>query len=406
MMRRVSLAILALAVAGCLVFSEGQASASPVDCGDTITADTKLHRDLVNCPNNGIVIGANNITLDLNGHRIDGDGAVCPPDQEVCDSGVDNSAGHNGVTVDGGSVREFPVGVFVLGARDNRLRDLSSSGNLDFGVVIGESTDSRIKKSSFANNGTSGIVLFDASDNRIKRNAATRNGHASVFLIGSDHNRIEKNVLDRNGDGIEVHESARNHFRKNWISHSQGPAIDLADGATHNRVTKNRITANGDGITTFEARRNRISRNTITGTGFFGDPDSGGFGILLDGADHNTVQRNSVTGGRGQAIFVTSLDSQGTSDRNVVSRNVVNSRLSDGILVGGDATATLIKRNTANRNGDDGVDVNAPGARLTRNTANHNHDLGIEAVPGVIDGGGNKAHGNGDPRQCTRVACR
>ena len=47
---------------------------------------------------------------------------------------------------------------------------------------------------------------------------------------------------------------SRYSFRKNRISHSQGPGIDLADGATHNRVEKNRITANGDGITTFEAR--------------------------------------------------------------------------------------------------------------------------------------------------------
>jgi hypothetical protein len=32
-------------------------------------------------------------------------------------------------------------------------------------------------------------------------------------------------------------------------------------------------------------------------------------------------------------------------------------------------------------------------------------DLGIAAVRGVIDGGGNVAHGNGDRRQCTHVAC-
>ena len=404
---RVALAIVALAVAGLMAFGASQASASPVDCGDTITTDTKLHRDLVNCPNNGIVIGANNITLDLNGYTIDGDDELvdpCPAD-EFCDVGVVND-GHNGVTIEGGRVREFDVGVFVVGARDNRLRNLCASANSFAGVNVGESTDSRITKSSFANNGTSGIVLFDSPDNRIERNSVTRNGHASVFLIGSDHNRIEKNVLDHNGDGIEVHESARNHFRKNRISHSQGPAIDLADGATRNRVEKNQITANGDGITTFEARRNLITRNTITGTGFFGDPDSGGFGIIFDGADRNVVQKNSITGGRGQAIFVTSLDSQGTSDRNVVSRNIVNSKLSDGILVAGGATLTLIKRNTANRNGDDGIDVNAAGTKLTRNTANRNHDLGIEAVAGVIDGGGNKAQGNGNPAQCTNVACK
>jgi hypothetical protein len=58
--------------AACLALTAGQASASHVSCGDTITADTTLDSDLVDCPSNGIVIGADDITLDLNGHTIDG----------------------------------------------------------------------------------------------------------------------------------------------------------------------------------------------------------------------------------------------------------------------------------------------------------------------------------------------
>jgi hypothetical protein len=55
--------------------------------------------------------------------------------------------------------------------------------------------------------------------------------------------------------------------------------------------------------------------------------------------------------------------------------------------------------------GDDGIDVDAPGTTVTGNVADHNHDLRIEAVPGVVDGGGNHANGNGNPAQCTDVAC-
>jgi hypothetical protein len=33
-------------------------------------------------------------------------------------------------------------------------------------------------------------------------------------------------------------------------------------------------------------------------------------------------------------------------------------------------------------------------------------DLGIAAVPGVTDGGRNRARGNGNPAQCLNVACR
>ena len=60
-----------LALAG-VVVSSGAEAASEVGCGDTITTDTTLHHNLTNCPNNGIIIGADNVTLDLNYHTIDG----------------------------------------------------------------------------------------------------------------------------------------------------------------------------------------------------------------------------------------------------------------------------------------------------------------------------------------------
>ena len=50
--------------------------------------------------------------------------------------------------------------------------------------------------------------------------------------------------------------------------------------------------------------------------------------------------------------------------------------------------------------------MDAAGTTIARNKANINADLGIEAVPGVIDGGGNKAHGNGNPAQCMNVSCK
>jgi hypothetical protein len=80
----VSLAVLALAAAGVVALSStstarsrasgarrGAPVASPQPkCGDTITTDTTLHKNLVNCPNNGIIIGADGVTLNLNGHTI------------------------------------------------------------------------------------------------------------------------------------------------------------------------------------------------------------------------------------------------------------------------------------------------------------------------------------------------
>jgi hypothetical protein len=51
----------------------GVATAGHVSCGQVITTDTTLDSDLLNCQADGVLIGAGNITLNLNGHTIDGD---------------------------------------------------------------------------------------------------------------------------------------------------------------------------------------------------------------------------------------------------------------------------------------------------------------------------------------------
>jgi hypothetical protein len=48
--------VLALVVAGFSVVGAGQALTRHVGCGDTITTDMTLDSDLVNCPNNGILM--------------------------------------------------------------------------------------------------------------------------------------------------------------------------------------------------------------------------------------------------------------------------------------------------------------------------------------------------------------
>jgi len=191
-------------VAGLAVLGTGQALASHVSCGDTITTDTKLKRDLVNCPNNGIVIGADNITLDLNGHTIDGDGEPtedCALD-EICDVGVVND-GHPRVTVKGGSIREFGDGVLLLAASHNRLRHLSVSSNVLRGILLVESSQTRIEGSAITRNGLTtdqaGLVLFTSHNNRIERNRLSGNGDIGLFSVDpTNDNRIANNTFSDN----------------------------------------------------------------------------------------------------------------------------------------------------------------------------------------------------------------
>jgi parallel beta-helix repeat protein len=89
-----------------------------------------------------------------------------------------------------------------------------------------------------------------------------------------------------------------------------------------------------------------------------------------------------------------------------VSRNRIDGSREDGIFVNAPNGTIRLERNVLTGGDDDGIDVDTPGAVITKNRANFNADLGIEAVPGVTDGGGNKARGNGNPAQCLNVQCK
>ena len=67
-------AVCAVVFVGVVSADGGVAGANlTLSCGARITTNTTLHADLVNCTGDGIVIGVAGVTLDLNGHRIDGD---------------------------------------------------------------------------------------------------------------------------------------------------------------------------------------------------------------------------------------------------------------------------------------------------------------------------------------------
>ena len=67
----VFLAVVTL-LANRIALGDGVAPAVPVMCGDTIFVDTDLSNNLIDCPGDGITIGADKITLALKGLIIDG----------------------------------------------------------------------------------------------------------------------------------------------------------------------------------------------------------------------------------------------------------------------------------------------------------------------------------------------
>jgi parallel beta-helix repeat protein len=369
-------AIVALVMAGLQIVGGDRALASHVSCGATITTDTMLDSDLVNCSNNGIVIGADNITLDLNGHTIDGDGepfASCP-ENEFCDIGVLND-GHDGITVMNGSIGEFAVGAFVGRARHNRVLGISSSRNVFFGFVVTESARSLVRDSSGSGN--------------------LRPDGDGMGVFGSHDIRVLQSSFRHNPLGMHIEDSADNLIKENDISGNSGPGLLIQ--ADNNEVRRNMCARNKSAcIIVSSGDRNLIARN-------HGFRDGGGIGI--EEGKRNLVTRNEIVRPRKTGISL-GFRPQFGGGHNVVRRNEVRGTGFDGFLVTQKDDHSVLGRNVAKGAGDDGFDIESASATLTRNLAIRNDDLGIAAVRGVIDGGGNIARHNRDPRQCTAILCR
>ena len=372
-MRGTLIASAALAAAMC--FGVGQAEANHVDCGDRVTADTTLDSNLVNCRNNGIAIAADDVTLDLNGHRIEGNGApfaACPRDR-ICDAGI-LTVGHDGVTVKHGSVRQFDYGALVGNGSHNRVLGVSSTRNRVFGILIFDLARGLVRNSSGSNNLApegDGIGLFSSHDVRILHSSFRQNP-LGMHVGDSTGILISENRISRNSGGILM-EGDRNQVRRNRCVRNSA-CVTVAHG-NGNVIAGNRISGGVAGIGLEVGRGNLVARNVVV------DPRRSGIYLGLGnpplGGSHNLVRRNRVRGSHDDAFVVRKKDQ--------------HSRL---------------KRNVAIDAGDDGVDIASRSAKLTGNRALRNADLGIRAVRGVIDGGGNVARDNGDRRQCTHVSCR
>ena len=367
------------AVVGVLVALSGaEAANKQPNCGDTITTNTTLHSDLIDCPNNGIVIGADDITLNLNGHRVSGDGDPfedCPP-REFCDFGVLN-VGHDGVTVKKGSVRDFfNAGVLIGDARDNRVVDISSKRNRFFGFVVSESSRSVIRDSSGSRNPApdgDGLGIFGSHEIRVLDNSFKHNAQPGIHVaLDSNHNLIKGNLISHSSPGL---------------------ALEKAD---RNRVRHNRFVRNSAGIIVAPGSKNVLAHNRLS---------KDGDGIAIEKGRGNLVKRNLVVGARGDGIYL-GLDAPtvGGVD-NVVRRNEVRGSRDDGFDVRRKDNHSVLRRNVASGAGDDGFDIESRSTRLAKNRAVRNGDLGIAVRRGAIDGGGNQASGNGDRRQCKHVSC-
>ncbi|MGH9151566.1 MAG: right-handed parallel beta-helix repeat-containing protein [Acidimicrobiales bacterium] len=269
------------------------AGADHLGCGQVITVDTTLHADLGPCPDHGLVVEADGVRLDLNGHTVFGT-------PEVGDGAGILVRGTRGVLVTNGTVRDFDGGVVIEGGGGNAVTGVEARDNIGHseghppapgtrygdGIAVEGSSDNRIAGNVVVNNGPfAGIGLYERpdSDHPFPAAPAERNAVMGNVVEGNAFCRVNRQTGARFCDNIGIR-----------LEPGVGPA---------NAVMGNTIRGNGlDGLSLFaDADDNVVARNVVEANGFLGAVR--GDGIRVFGS-RNQVHHNRSTGNAAAGISV------------------------------------------------------------------------------------------------------
>lgn len=275
----------------CFLFFE---VSSAQDCGDTIIESVTLTADLV-CEGGGLIIGADDITLDGNGHSIWGPGPNVPQPSGAI-NGVFLGVGISAVTVKNLQVRDFPTGIRLYRSSLNTIvnNDLSNN-HIGIRVESVGANGNTISGNIFSGSQPYSILITtDADDNDISGNTV-RNSAGGIALQRNSGNVLSGNRLSDCWEGISLWESQGAIISGNRVLNQlgTGPAFALRSGSTGNVLQGNHATENqGEGFSADSTSINNtfVKNSSKDNWGFgFVDSSAGSDGTLGTG---NTYSRN------------------------------------------------------------------------------------------------------------------
>ncbi len=324
-------------------------AAAGVTCGETITKNTTLVADVGPCPGDGIIIGADNLTLNLNGHTVSG----TPGPGDGFAAGI-RIVDRTGVTVTGlpgksgrkGTVTGFDGGIAVYRGSGHTIQNLEVRDNigpdradveLGDGIGLFNSANNRVIDNLVAHNGFyDGIAaLGPGTDNNLFENNVVEGNLGSANRILPGHGMVLSNFFQlgdpRRGESVYDNRIINNVFRKNYrggvstISSVRGQIIgNLAE----ENGAADRFLSNGIGITRGAAARSS-SETLIQGNRAL---RNGQVGIVVGRRiEEATVTENEVIGNL--IGILANLDAK----NNVIMSNTVLESFFEDLIDDGDA---------------------------------------------------------------------
>jgi parallel beta-helix repeat protein len=176
-------------------------------CGQVITQNVILTSNLNCADSDGLIVGASDIVIDLNGHTISG------PDvdsQEKTSSKVGVMIPNmNNVVVQDGTIQGFQAGILMTGSQNVELSNIISKNN----QIGAFSTGASIVNThlSILMNNQIGFAGHSTQQATIEDNILYQNALAGITLVNSDNGVLTLNSITESGNGLYVDNQSNNN---------------------------------------------------------------------------------------------------------------------------------------------------------------------------------------------------
>jgi parallel beta-helix repeat protein len=228
--------------------------------GATYTMTADIDPSYENC----LEIAEHRITIDCNGHLINGTGTT--GEQAVYNVGYDN------LTVKNCVVTNQTYGIFSANNNNSILSNITANSNTFFGIFISSSPNS-ILSNITANSNTFAGILLTTSSNSILSNITANSNDMGIYLDSCSSNNLTNITANNNQYGIYLTTSSNNTL-SNITADSNGLyGIYIIYGSINNTITNS-----------------TFSSNTVSGIYFYIDPED------ISYSENNTFLNNTIQG--------------------------------------------------------------------------------------------------------------
>jgi parallel beta-helix repeat protein len=182
---------------------------TPLSCGDDVFTNVTLSANITGCTSsNGLVIAADNVTLNLNGFTISGG----PPVGGYPGwSGIDTE-GHSGLTIKNGTVSGFTNGVcacYENSGTGPTITHITATGNSQAGILLYDDGSGAVVTNDTASNNTGdgtfpgdGIVVYGESGAVVTNDTASNNTGNGIQIDYSSGTVVANDITNGNQWGI------------------------------------------------------------------------------------------------------------------------------------------------------------------------------------------------------------